>query len=318
MFMRLVKTIRNRGLLGTVCMVRNILLWRLFRLIRKRYAVARVHQFRMLLDLNDEGLSRELFVCRDRERTLGRILRTLLKPGMRVLDVGGNLGYYPLMEAVLVGQSGSVHVLEPCPANYELLTRNVELNARQDIIRPYMLAAFDSVGRQRFWLSRASNLGTMFPKTTDTGRALQLTGDTIEVETVDLSSFLRRIPPVDLIRMDTEGAEVPILRGLLPAVRSGLFGGSIVTEVHPSRYSAENDISSVLSELFSVGYQAEYLSSDDETMPSIRSRGYRPEAIIRESNTKCRGIYRTVRPDDVLTLVAESGAVRDLVLAKRL
>lgn len=313
----LMRTVRNRGILGTAKFAANLMTWHLLRFCRRRFVTASIHDYRMVLDLRDPGLSRQLFVVRDRERVLGQILTGLLRKGMSVIDVGGNLGYYPLMESSLVGEEGKVYVLEPFPPNFELLNRNVRLNARENTIKTYMLAALDAVGQKPFHVAVASNLGTMFPRTSDTGIALGLTGRCIEVETVDLSTFLQHLGKIDLIRMDTEGAEVGILRGLIPAVASGLFDGCIAVETHASRYDdGDNDIRPVLEELFALGYRPGVVTSEDEAVSCLRDRGYEPRSVVRESNTMFRGIYPAVGNEDVLTLVKQIGAIRDLVLVR--
>lgn len=303
--------------MGAGRLARNLLLWHGLRALRRRFGVVPIHDFRMILDLSDQGLSRQLFIWRDRERVLGHILRKIVKPGMRILDVGGNIGYYPLMECRLVGKEGTVYVLEPFPPNFELLNRNLELNGCQDRVSTHMVAASDKPGRERFYTSFASNLGTMFPDTSDTGIARDLTGEHIDVATVDLSSFIHPLEKIDLIRMDTEGAEVPILRGLLPAIRAGHFDGRLVIEIHASRYSETNDMAAVLGELFCVGYYPEAATSEDESFSAIRDRGYRPQEIIRESNKVWRGIYSGLKEQDLIDAIGQIGAIRDLVLAKR-
>lgn len=314
MIARGVRTVKNRGPKGAVLMLWRTVLWRALRLCRQTRATIGVHGFRMIVNLNDPCLSRELFVCRDRERTLGWILRRVLEPGMNVLDVGGNLGYYPLLESGLVGKKGRVYALEPFPPNFELLVSNIALNGREDRITAYEVAASDRVGKARFHVSRASNLGTMFATGKSTG--LQLTGQVIEVSTTDLTRIIDEMDRIDLIRMDTEGVEVPILRGLMAAIRSGSFTGRIVTEIHADSYGADNDIVPVLEELSTLGYRSEFVSSDDEPSQTFRLQGYEPERTVRESNTRVRGIYRDISRDDLCQLVCEEGAVRDLVLAK--
>src|SRR5690348_7565067 len=54
------------------------------------------------------------------------IFERLLKEGMAVVDVGANLGYYALLAARLVGESGKVYAFEPDPTNYALLTKNIQ------------------------------------------------------------------------------------------------------------------------------------------------------------------------------------------------
>ncbi|MCB9708691.1 MAG: FkbM family methyltransferase [Myxococcales bacterium] len=46
------------------------------------------------------------------------------EPGMVFADVGAHFGYFTLLASHLVGESGSVHALEPTPSTYAVLEKN--------------------------------------------------------------------------------------------------------------------------------------------------------------------------------------------------
>jgi FkbM family methyltransferase len=50
-----------------------------------------------------------------------------------VLDIGANIGYFTLLFARIVGPTGSVYAFEPEPRNFELLSKNVEINSYQNV-----------------------------------------------------------------------------------------------------------------------------------------------------------------------------------------
>jgi FkbM family methyltransferase len=54
------------------------------------------------------------------------VLRHLVAPGHRVIDVGANVGLYTKFMAGLVGPWGKVYSIEPVPQTYEILSSNVE------------------------------------------------------------------------------------------------------------------------------------------------------------------------------------------------
>ena len=58
---------------------------------------------------------------------LTRLLLSHLKPGMAFLDVGAQLGYFTMLAAWLVGETGQVHSFEPTPSTFELLNLNAGL-----------------------------------------------------------------------------------------------------------------------------------------------------------------------------------------------
>jgi hypothetical protein len=61
------------------------------------------------------------------------LLSKVLKKGMKVVDVGANLGYFSLLSAKLVGESGIVYAFEPEDLNFQYLSRSVALNNLQNI-----------------------------------------------------------------------------------------------------------------------------------------------------------------------------------------
>ena len=82
----------------------------------------------MKLDLQDKGIGRTLWLYGERELDHKWMLEQTLQPGSRVLDIGANIGYYAIMEQVLVGDSGEVVAVEPSPSNVRLLRENTAFN----------------------------------------------------------------------------------------------------------------------------------------------------------------------------------------------
>ena len=186
-----------------------------------------VHGYQMWLDPSDPGISKNLMLNGDREKQLRLILERELHPGNVVLDLGANIGYYALMERDLIGPSGRIYALEPSPSNVALLRKNLALNGA-DTIEVFELAGGAERGRGTFYLAEHSNLNTFLPL--DDG------SKPVEVEIIDMSTFLADKQPIDLMRMDVEGYEVEVLAGLRAAIQSGAFRGKIVFECHFPKY----------------------------------------------------------------------------------
>ena len=60
------------------------------------------------------------------------LVRTLLKPGMQVMDVGANIGYFSLICAQQVGSSGKVWSFEPVSAYRERLLWHIGANGFEE------------------------------------------------------------------------------------------------------------------------------------------------------------------------------------------
>lgn len=150
------------------------------------------------------------------EAELGDQLRSLLRPGMTAVDVGGNIGYVALLMAEQVGPSGRVVAVEPDPRNAQVLRMNAERTrgARIEVVEA---AAWSQPGTLDLGL-HATNTGDHRVGSLDGGRA------TVEVQAVRLDDVLPK--RVDLILMDTQASEHVALRGsrqLLKRSRPLLF-----------------------------------------------------------------------------------------------
>src|SRR5690606_8002217 len=86
----------------------------------KRFIEQPLYSYRMLLDLEDKGISRTLLLFGERELEHKIMLERVLRSGMTVLDIGANIGYYALMARGIIGPSGTLIAVEPSPSNIEL------------------------------------------------------------------------------------------------------------------------------------------------------------------------------------------------------
>ena len=277
----------------------------------QRYIKKRIYDFEMFLDVQDKGLSRTLLLFGKRELDHRYILQLVLKPGMTLLDIGANIGYYVLIESGLVGD-GRIVAVEPVPSNVELLKKNLELNGVGNVV-VIPGAVSDRHGVQDFHLSDKSNLGTFHA----TGSGLKnLSGEMMPVETWTVSEIAEEYGIPDLIRMDVEGHEVAILNGMLDDIRAGKTAPLILFETHLTRYSKENDMASTLKSLFELGYYVRYLASSTESRTHIiRERGYREITSIATDGT-VRGIFENINAEDAVDFICRTGGVRTVLLAK--
>ena len=89
--------------------------------------------FRMRLDLEDAEQRKVYFFGHYHERYEAALVARLLDPGEVFWDVGANVGYFSLVAAAAVGETGEVVAFEPGAASLERLTENVSLNPDQNI-----------------------------------------------------------------------------------------------------------------------------------------------------------------------------------------
>lgn len=313
MITKTINAVKSRGILGTTKLLGSYSRWYWNKLTsRDRKFLRQLCGYKMLLDLDDPGLSTTIGRGGQREKDQSKVLQQELKEGMTVLDLGANLGYYALMEAVLVGPRGKIYAIEPVPGNYALLTDNVRLNGFEARVETFHLAVSDRDGSQKLYLSKLSNLNTLFPHGASCKQSM--TGETIDVKTMEIGSFLKGKPRIDLIRMDIEGAEVEVFEGLVRMLeRKDEIPRRILFETHRSKYTPEHSLEKPLSRMFAAGYYVKKLISNSEDGTKWVTRGYRPDEMIF-TDGMMRGIYSNIDNDNAMDLICRAGGVRAALL----
>ncbi|MBI4917434.1 MAG: FkbM family methyltransferase [Acidobacteria bacterium] len=132
-----------------------------------------------------------------------RLLRRFLRPGMRVVDVGAHIGFYTVLVAEQVGAEGHVLAVEPAGDNVALLRENVARFGA--VVEVVPCAAGAGPAERDFVLTDSSDTHSFY------GSPLQAAVRTVRVEQRDLDSLTAG--PVDLVKIDVEGAEPEVLAG---------------------------------------------------------------------------------------------------------
>jgi FkbM family methyltransferase len=165
------------------------------------------------------SLDRLLCLWLHRTGAMGRAGRRLLeqrvRPGMQVVDVGANVGLYALLLAQLAGPGGHVFAFEPGPGLFRALKHNCRRGGLSNLT-PLRLALGETAGRARLSCS-AFNAGDN--RLGGPGRH----GAEVEVARLDDVLAGRRI---DFIKMDVQGHELHVLRGMEEVLRASPAGHS--------------------------------------------------------------------------------------------
>ena len=314
-FHNIIETIKGRGL-GTFASAsyHHLVTSGGHTLFGKRFFTRKVNDYKMILDTTDPGISRSLILFGTREVDHKIIMERVLKPGMRVFDIGANIGYYVLMERGLIGEDGEIIAIEPSPVNAQLLRRNLALNGYSESNITFVEGGVSGVsGTLDFHLAAQANLHTFHPKGS---AAEELTGEVIQVKTFTMPELVEQYGAPDLIRMDVEGHEVDIFTGMLEDVEAGKYAPMICFEPHISCYNEEHDFAPVLERLFKVGYETRYISSNaDSGTQRINAYGYEPAQLV-SSDGETRAIYENVSGEDTIEILTQTGGARTVLLAK--
>jgi FkbM family methyltransferase len=184
------------------------------------------------------------------ERPVQEALRRRLARGNVFFDVGANIGFFTLLGARMTGPEGAVVAFEPAPEGAAAVRRHADLNqfANVTVIEA---AAGDRAGRERFLIvgeASWSHLADRGPHR-DTKRE-------VDVDVVVLDELIEAggIPPPDVVKIDVEGSEGAVLRGLARTIER--HRPAIVCELHET--NAE-----IAELMHGFGYRLENLSGPE-------------------------------------------------------
>jgi FkbM family methyltransferase len=130
----------------------------------------------------------------------------LVKPGMRVCDIGANFGYYTLLMADAVGAEGHVWAVEANPRMTYLLRKSLSVNGLTSRTTLLEVAAWDSETELDFVVTDSMSGG---------GRVRErasMKPDQLRVSARPLDQLIEG--PINVIKIDVEGAEERALAGL--------------------------------------------------------------------------------------------------------
>ena len=168
-----------------------------------------LHGFTMLLH-GDNYLEEKIVKTRCWEPETTQVFRELVKPGMTIVDVGANIGYFTLLSASLAGPTGQVHAFEPYPGYQERLKQNLAVNDLANVqLVPFALS--DKVEKHELYKGLAS---ARMHKWTHTDPVFNQIHDVVVVRCLPLDEYANRyLNRIDVVKIDVDGYEMNVLRG---------------------------------------------------------------------------------------------------------
>lgn len=156
-----------------------------------------------------------------------------LRPGDVVWDVGANIG---LISLVLAKSCDIiVHAFEPEPRNFAHLQRNIALNGLERRVFAHSVALGDREGDVELYVTGETGEG----RHSIIGSGL----DSAHITSVRVTTPSRAInqfaSPPGIVKIDVEGFELAVLKGLCPLLsqKSGLR--KLFIEVHPKQLESQ-------------------------------------------------------------------------------
>jgi FkbM family methyltransferase len=144
------------------------------------------------------------------EDEIGKLIKISLTAGDTAIDIGSNIGLQSLRMSSCVGPAGKVYAFEPLNYLQEKFNRNMALNKAKNVtLFPFALSdqqnELDLIVNKNQW-----NQGAFSLSNKETGTEKQR----VTVKVADEMPEIQMLDKVALIKIDVEGFEFQVLRGL--------------------------------------------------------------------------------------------------------
>jgi FkbM family methyltransferase len=216
---------------GKLRAIARVVRWQLGScVLRSPIALPFVNETSLLVSRGMSGATGNWYCGLHESDEMGFLLH-LLRPSDHFVDIGANVGSYTILGAGAVGARTTS--VEPIPATFEHLRRNVALNRLDDRVRCWCGGLSDRTGYLRF----TTALDTVNHVLAD-GES----GTAQEVPVTTLDDLVRDDVPT-LIKIDVEGHEYAILKGAMQVLSDKrLLAVSMETNGSAARYGISDDL----------------------------------------------------------------------------
>lgn len=246
----------------------------------------------------EDLIQRYLYMFGSWEPHLTSWLMGRLKPGDVFVDIGANIGYFSVLASDLVGETGRVIAFEASPDFHRRLVRHGRLNGCTNL-RAVNEAVSSRPETLRFTLASSQNWGA--------NSAVPLDGpaeSSFEAVARPLADLLEPgdISSARVIKIDVEGSEGAVLRGIIPLLHQLRHDVEIAVEISPTRAAQlGEDVTELLARFRESGFHAYRIPNS-----------YRPESYpISICTPKHPSRWRKQLPEisDIILSRADSDAL---------
>jgi len=187
-----------------------------------------------IFDSRSPRARRKIERCCRREAELLKDLTFSLKRDDVFWDVGANIGVFTCFAMSRIS-GGKIIAFEPYPPNLKYLKRNVDINNKNTDTLIKHVALSDAVGTAKF-TSYKSEDGP------SSKSAINPNGEAITVDTYSADDLVQNhgLEPPDVIKIDVEGAEPLVLRGMESTLQNHCR--ILYCEIHPKESNSEHTI----------------------------------------------------------------------------
>jgi FkbM family methyltransferase len=201
------------------------------------------------------------------EREVLEGLMDVLRGGGVFYDVGANFGVFSVLLGKVLGENGQVIAFEPDTRNFARLQENLKLNQVENV-KCFRKALSDKSGQASLLVSKDEPWTSSLSISPRSGIA----GSEV-VEIVEGDQFVaeERLPPPLAVKIDVEGHEATVIRGLQKTL-SDPACKLVMLEIHLATWMATTGFEPILELMRSLGFQE----------IKVYPRGFEQQAICRK------------------------------------
>jgi FkbM family methyltransferase len=230
-------------------------------------------RYLVYVDTTDVGVAPHLLLDGCWEPWITLAVARAVHEGSRCLDLGTNHGYYALLMADAVGPEGRVLACEPNPRLAALVQRTLEVNGLGQRVDVVNRAVTDHGGdrvvlhHEAARMHNASLYVMASPETREIG-----------AETVSVDELVADWPRVDVVKVDVEGAEEALWRGM----RRTLEANPEIVVLMEFNSRRQYDARQFLERIRADGFPLRFVDADAEIreLPMDRCLSEGPEWML--------------------------------------
>jgi FkbM family methyltransferase len=197
---------------------------------KKKYAITTKEGFKMVGHSNDFVQGYIYYFGIWEPNLTAFIKSTLIEPDRTFIDIGANVGYFTLLASQLL-YKGNVVSVEAFPSIFDKLKHNVAINKCNNV-RMLNIAASDEE-KEIYMYHRIFNEGGTTSKFDVDDFGYDETPTLVKAKPLYELLESHEVQKVRLIKIDVEGAEYEVLRGLYPLLSSFPDDTQIIVEISP-------------------------------------------------------------------------------------
>jgi FkbM family methyltransferase len=210
----------------------------------------------------------------DRRKIL--VLKSAVKPGMTILDIGANIGFYTKLFSKLVGKHGKVYAFEPDDLNFKYLQVTTET---LDNVILEKSAVGEKSEKIRLYISDHLNVDH---HTYDDGE----NRTSKEIQCVSIDDFLKNKGCIDFIKIDIQGYDYYAILGMKDTIKRS-DKVMILGEFWPYGLNkAGSKVEDYINILKKMGFTINFLDNKKDLSSKVNEHNYHTDFFAQKEASK--------------------------------